>query len=35
MDKENTLVVAKQEGLGDKWNGRLGLADLSYYKWRG
>ena len=31
MDKRNRLVVAKGEGLGEGQNGRLGLADVSYY----
>ena len=31
MDIENRLVVAKGEGVGEEWCGRLGLADVSYY----
>ena len=30
-DIEDRPVVAKWEGLWDRWNGRLGLADVSYY----
>ena len=27
----NRLVVAKGEGLGEGWSGRLGLADVCFY----
>ena len=30
-DTENRAVVAKGEGLGDRWSGRLGLADGSFH----
>ena len=29
--KQNRLVVAKGEGLGEGWSGRLKLADVSFY----
>ena len=28
---EDRSVVAQWEGLWDRWNGRMGLADVSYY----
>lgn len=28
--KENRLTVTKEEGLGEGWRGRPGLADVSY-----
>ena len=30
-DKENRLAVAKGEGSGEGWSGRLGLADASVF----
>ena len=30
--KENSLVVVEGEGLGEKWNGSLGLADSVMYR---
>lgn len=30
-DKENRLVVAKGEGEGEGWTGRLRLGDANYY----
>ena len=32
---ENKLVVAKGRGLGERWSGRLGLADVSFYTGNG
>jgi len=34
-NKKNRLVVAKARGLGERWSGRLGLADVSYYTRKG
>ena len=35
-ETENRLVAAKGEEVGgERWNGRLGLADASYYIWNG
>ena len=31
-DIENTLVLAKWEGVEESWIGSLGLADANYYK---
>ena len=31
MDIENRLVVAKGEGVGEGWSGRLRSADVSFY----
>ena len=28
---EKRLVLAKGRGLGKKWSGRLGLADVNFY----
>ena len=33
MDIENTLVVAKVEGVG--WTESLGFIDANYYTWSG
>ena len=30
-DIENRLVVAKGEGVSERWNGNLGLADANFY----
>ena len=35
MDLENRLVVAKGEGKGVGWIGRLGLIDADYCFWNG
>ena len=33
MDMENSLVVAKGEGVG--WTGSLGLIDANFCLWKG
>ena len=35
MDMENRLVVAKGEGEGVGWTGKLGLLDANYCLWNG
>ena len=35
MDMENRLVVAKGEGEGMGWTGKLGLIDANYCFWNG
>ena len=35
MDIGNRFVVNKEEGVGDGWNGRLGLAGERYYIYNG
>ena len=31
MNIENRPVIAKREGVGKAWSGRLGLADANFY----